>query len=262
MGTYEPIPLFSSDHPEEPVLPGMLKGWDRSAIRSRLFTTGTLFVTVAAIGFAVHWAGNPVVLFTKATTSLAPRLASPEHETARFVSGNESTGGAQELPPNATAAPKNDETAPVLSSTDRKQTEIVQPTGIWLKQFQAWAAEEDARTPVSLAEPSRPIGEVIQPLETVQAAQPSQPLQDAPAQLLQVRHVQRHRQIGRVQNARAEVVAEQKGRVKVRPPANARAPIRHQQQKATAQIPVQSGRAQSGQGVQPAWLAQRLGWMD
>jgi hypothetical protein len=259
MATNEPIPLFSSNHANEPALPGMLKGSDRSAIRTRLFTIGTLFVTVAAIIFAAYWAGNPVVLFTKATTFRVAGLASPEEDTGQ-VSESKSKAGAQELPPNATAAPKSDETAPFLEAADDSQTEIIQPTGIWLKQFQVWAAGEDARTPVSLPEPSRP---AVQPLATEQAVHPSQPLQAAPSQLLQVRHVQRHRQIRVVQNARAEVISERKGRLTVRPPTNARAPIRHQQS-APAQIPVQNARAQYGsvQDGQPAWLAQRLGWMN
>jgi hypothetical protein len=260
VATNESIPLFSSDHAEEPVLPGM--GCGRPANRSGLFAIAALFVTVAAIGFAVYRAGNPVVLITKATTALLARLASPEDGTRQFVSGNESTAEAQELPPNETAAPKNDETAPLLHAADRKQTEMFQPTGIWLRQFQAWAAGEDARTPVSLPEPSRAVG-AIQPLETVEAVHPSQPLQDAAAQLLQVPPVQRHRQTRGAQNARAEVISEQTGRAKVRPPTNARAPIRRHQS-AGVQVPVQNARTQygSGQGAQPSWLAQRLGWID
>jgi len=260
MATNEPIPLFSSNHAEEPILPGMSKARDGSAVRSRLIATGTLFVTAAAIAFAVYWVGNPVALFTKATTSPVARLAPPEDGTSQFVSGNESTASAQELPPNATAAPKSDETAPIVHATEDNQTEIIQSAGIWLKQFQVWAAAEDARTPISLREPSQPVA-VIQSPENVQAAQPPEPVQDAPARLLQVRHVPRHRQIRGVQNARAEVVSEQKGRVKVRSSTTARAPMRRQQN-ATVQTPVQNAQYGSGQGAQPAWLAQRLGWMN
>jgi hypothetical protein len=67
----------------------------------------------------------------------------------------ESTAGAQALPPTATDAPTRDEIAAAFKTAYQSQTEIDQPTAEALfKQFQAWAAEQDARAQVRLVQSS------------------------------------------------------------------------------------------------------------
>ena len=91
----------------------------------------------------------------------------------------------------------------------QSQAETGQPlTEDLFKQFQAWAAEEDARPK---AEPARP----------AQAA-PVQAAQDAPAQ---VQPTKRHRRARSVQNARAEIRPHRNHRARVREEPNAPVPI-------------------------------------
>jgi hypothetical protein len=53
------------------------------------------------------------------------------------------------LPPTARDAPTRDEIAAAFKTAHQNQTEISQPTAEALfEQFQAWAAEQDARAQV------------------------------------------------------------------------------------------------------------------
>jgi hypothetical protein len=66
----------------------------------------------------------------------------------------QSTAGAQTFPPTATEAPTGDEIAAAFKTADQSQTEIPQPpTEALLDQFQAWAADEDARADVRPLQP-------------------------------------------------------------------------------------------------------------
>jgi hypothetical protein len=222
---------FLSDRAEEPDQADILKAWDRAVIASRIIKTGILFVTAAAIVFAVLSAGNPLVLFANVTASLVGTSA-PEDGTDQLAPTIQSAADAQVLPPTARDALKGDEIAAALEVADQSQTEIRQPPAEdLLNQFQSWAAEKDARAQV----------ETVQPVAPVQPAEDSrtQVVQEARAQ---VRHVQKHRQLRPVQNARAEVRPEQNARAKVRPLKNARAQLRREQN-ARVQVPVQNAQA-------------------
>jgi hypothetical protein len=147
MATNDPIPLFLSDHIEEPEQPGIGKAWDRAAISSRILKTSILVATAAAIVFAIRLVGNPLVLFTNATASLVATSA-PQDGTGQSMPIIQSTVGDQALPPTAREAPTGDEIAAAFNTADQSQTENPQPPAEALfKQYQAWAAEEDARTP-------------------------------------------------------------------------------------------------------------------
>ena len=195
-----PDDFFPSGHTELKQ-PGIGNAWHRTVISSRILKTSILVATVTVI--AILTVGNPIALFANVTASLV--------DTWVFQPGTgQSTTGAQALPPTARDAPTRDEIAAALVPADQTQTEISEPPAeVLVKQFQAWAAEEDARAQVG----------------------PVQPVQDAPAQVVQnvserVRPMQKHRQLRPVQNAQAEIRPVQNPQAKVRREQNARVQVR------------------------------------
>jgi hypothetical protein len=241
MATKDSVPLFLSKHAEESEQPDIGKAWDTAVISSRILKASILGVTAAAIVFAILSMGNPVLLFANATAFLVATSA-PHDSTDNSTPIIHSTAGAQALPPTASEAPTGDETA--ATTADQKQTEIRQPPAeTLLSQFQAWAANEDA-----LAK--------VRPVQPVQDAQ-SQPIQDAQSQPVQdarpqIRPVQRHRQLRRVQDARAEIQAEKNFRAKIRRKHNARLQVR----------PVQDAQAQQQPIAQAPSFLQSIGLHD
>ena len=219
METNDPIPLFLSNPIEVPEQAGSLQPWERAVFSSRILKTGILIVTAAAIVFAILSAGNPLVLFENATASLFATSA-PQDGTGQSMPIIQSTADTQPLPPTASEAPKGDEIAATLKTADQSQTDTRQPSPeALLNQFQAWAAEDDARPQV------RP----VQPVQDAQA----QVVQNAPEQVRpvqkQVRPVQRAKIVKNarakgVKNARAPVRPEQYPQAQDRSLQNAQAP--------------------------------------
>jgi hypothetical protein len=243
MATNDPIPLFLSDHAEEPEQPVI--GKDRAVISSRIVKTSILLVTAAAIVFAILSAGNPLVLVENAMASLVA-TSTPPDDAGQSTPSIQSTADAQALPPAANEAPTGSEKAAAFKAAafktaDQSQTEIPQPSAeVLLNKFQAWAAEADARPQVPPVQPVQPVQEEdarpqAQRVEPVQDAQ-AQFVQDTHAQVVQnaraqVRHVQkqrrvRHAQNARVKNARAQMRRAQNARAEARPEQNAQAPDR------------------------------------
>jgi hypothetical protein len=223
------IPLFLSDDTEGPEQPVIGKAWHRAAISSRTLKTSILVVTAAAIVFAVLSKGNPLVRFTNATASLV--ATSAPHDGAQSTPTLQSTADAKALPPSARGAPMGDEIAAAFNSPYQSQTENPQPPADALfKQFQAWAAEEDA--------PAQ-----VRPVQPVQDAQ-VQVMQTAPEQ---AQPVQKQRQVRPVRNTRAKLLKNARANVV----KNARAQIRPQQN-----APAQDRSAQNAQAPQ---LLQSLG---
>jgi hypothetical protein len=243
MATNDPTPLFLSDYAEEPEQPD-IEAWDRAVISSRILKASILVVTVAAIGFAILWLGNPLMLFANATASLVATSA-PQDGTDQSTTTIQSTAGTQGLPPTARDTPTRDEIAAAFRTAGQTQTEIPQaPTEPLLNQFQAWAAEEDARAQERPVQPAQDAQ--AQPAQDAQA----QPAQDAQAQPVedartQIRPAQKHRQVRHVQNARAEIRAEQNLRAKVRRKQNARVQVRPVQDARAQDQPVQNAQAPS-----------------
>jgi hypothetical protein len=237
-----PLPVFLSEYAEEFEEPGMGKAWDGAAISSRILKMSVLALAAAAI--AILWLGNPVALFANVTASLVDMMAF-QSGAGQSTPAIQST--AQALPPTATDAPTRAEiTAPVEPANQMKAENSEPPTEDVLKQFQAWAAEEDTRAPVVPAQP-------------VQSVQPAQVVQDDQAQVEEdarapVRRIQRHRRIRPAQNARAEIRPVQNPRAKLRREQNARALVRPAQD---ARAPDQS--VQNAQAPQPPSLLQSLG---
>jgi hypothetical protein len=156
----DPAPLFLSDQAEEPEQPGIGKARDRAVISSRILKTSILVVTAAAIVFAIL--GNPIALFAKATASLVGGIPAPQSGTGQQFQAwaaeqdaraqtttIQSTAGAQALPPTARDAPTRAEIVAAFNAAHQSQTETRQPPAeALLKQFQAWATEQDARAQV------------------------------------------------------------------------------------------------------------------
>jgi hypothetical protein len=249
MATNDLIPLFLSDHTEEPEQPVIGKAWHRAAISSRILKTSILIITAAAIVFAIRLVGNPLVLFTNTTASLVATSA-PHDGTGRSTPIIQSTAGAQALPPTAREAPTGDEIAAASNSASQSQTENPQPPAEALfKQFQAWAAEEDAQA---------------RPVQPVQDAQPQ--VQDDQAQVQddQAQVVNAQAEVRPVKNARAHVRSEHNARAKLRSLKNARAQMRREQNARVQVRPVQNTQTQVQpvQNAQPPWLLQSLGLMN
>jgi len=255
MATNDAIPLFLSDHTEEPEQPVIGKAWDIAAISSRILKTSILVITAAAIVFAIRLVGNPLALFTNATASLVA-TSSPQDGTGQSMPIIQSTVGVQALPPTAREAPTGDEIAAAFNTAYQSQAENPQPPAEGLfEQYQAWAAEEDARTPVRPLQPEQKAptqfvqsaGAEVRPVQPVQDAHPE--VQDDQTQVVQnaraqVRPVQKHRHVKPVHNARAEI----------RPEHNARAQMRREQNTQAQVQPVQN--------AQPPGLLQSLGLMN
>jgi hypothetical protein len=212
------IPLFLSDHTEEPEQPVIGKAWHRAAISSRILKTSILVVTAAAIVFAIRLVGNPLVRFTNTTASLV--ATSAPQDGAQSMPTIQSTADAQALPPTASEAPTGEEIAAASNIAYQSHTENPQPAADGLfKEYQAWAAEEDARTQV------RPEQKQVRPVQNARA-------EVGPARTARAKVVK---------NARAQVRREQNVRVQVRPVQNTQA------------------QAQPVQNAQPPWLLQSLG---
>jgi hypothetical protein len=267
MATTDPIPLFLAA--QEPHQRGIGRGGHRAVV----IASCILFAAGAAIVFTVLSAGNPLVLFTNATASVSGE-STHQDGTGRQMPIVQSTSGNQALAPTAEAAFKSDHSAAAFKTAG--ETEIREPPAeALLKQFQAWATEEDARA-------------------QVQPVQPVEPVQDALAHGVQnaraeVRPVQEHRQIrsdhtapqvrsghnirARIKSehpARAEVLPVrnrresgpvQRARSEVRPLRTARPQVRREQDALIQVRPEQNTPAQVSpeQSVQAKWP---FGWLN
>jgi hypothetical protein len=236
MATTDLIPLFLAA--QEPHRRGIGRGGHRAVV----IASCILFAAGAAIVFTVLSAGNPLVLFTNATASVSVESA-PQDGTGRQMPIVQSTSGGQALAPTAEEAFKNDDSDAAFKTAG--ETEIREPPAeALLKQFQAWATEEDARAEV-------------QPMQPVDPVQSVQPVQDAGAEGAQnaraeVSPVQEHRQI-RSDHTAPQVRSRHIARARVKPEHAARAevlPVRNSrgvrpEQKARSEVrPLRTARPQ------------------
>src|ERR1700686_4761498 len=204
MATNDLISLRLSVHAEEPQQVGILKAWDRAVTASQIMKMSILVVTTAGMVFAVLSVENPIVL-ANATASLAGTSA-PEDGT-QSMQKIQSTADVRALLPTASEAPTGDEIAAAFKTPNQSQTEISQPPAeALLKQFQAWAAEEDARAEVRPAKNAR---------------QHVRSEHNVRAKVRRVHHARVH--IRPMKNARAEVREEQNSRAQDRSVQNVQA---------------------------------------
>jgi hypothetical protein len=227
------LPLVSDDQIELQEIENARHG---GAASSRLLMASVLITAVAAAAMAVVIlsAGDPATPGADVTAALAAN-AKLQPDTDQSTPKIQSTADAtalvqapadpQALPPAAKDVPAREETAAPEPAV-KDQAENNAPTSETLfRQFQAWAAEQDAQPNY------RPLVQDA-PVQVVKRAAGNAPAAD---QL-----IQRRRHIRPVQNARAEARTE-KPRKKLRRTPTARA----------ARPPVEEARTQ-GQSVQDA----------
>jgi hypothetical protein len=102
--------------------------------------------------FAILSVGNPIALFASATASLAG-ISAPQSGNGQSTPAIQSTASAQALQPAARDAPTRDEIVATFKTAHQSQTEIRQPPAeASFKQFQAWAAEQNAPAQVRPAQ--------------------------------------------------------------------------------------------------------------
>jgi hypothetical protein len=187
--------LFVADHTEQPEQSVTGKA-RKTVISSRVAKSIVSVFTAAMIVVAIVTVGNPIALFV--TTSQISTSA-PEDIKRQSMPAIQSSASAQALPPAAGESPRGGELLAAFRTAFESKTEVDQPKADALfNQFQAWAAAEDV------------------PLQV----RPPQPIQDAPAQV--------------VQKAQA-------------PPLPKRRPI-------------QTARSQSPSAQNAQWSMQPLGW--
>jgi hypothetical protein len=214
---------------------------DGAVTASRLFKASILIAAAAATGIAVLAAGNPVALFADMSASLIDNSSPQSMPTIQSAADAPAliaaTADVQVLPPTTTDAPARDEIA-ASEPAGKDQTEKSEsPSETLFRQFQSWAAEQDAQA----------------------HGGPAQPVQDEPAQIVQnvvpapaaenvrVTHrlAQKRRQVRATHNARAEMRAQ-----------NLRKEVRRAQSARTERPPVRDARAQdpSVQNTQASFL--------
>jgi hypothetical protein len=180
----DPLPIFLASEPEQ-----------QGIGTSRVFKASILVATATAIGIAVLSVGNPVTLFADVTASLVDKTAL-QSGTDQSTPTIQSTADAQALPPTAKDAPTRNEIVAAFESAGLSQTEKNgEPSSEALfRQFQAWA-EKDAQAQIG-------------PVQHAQDA-PAQAAENAPAQVAEdarasLPHMQKHRHVRPLRNARAE----------------------------------------------------------
>jgi len=183
---------------------------DKAVISSRLVVASILVATATVTGISILSVGNPVTLFADATASLADKSApqpSANQSTPIIQSVViQSTANAEAVPPTAQDVPTREisasEPASQTKTEDSAASSSEASREALFREYQAWAAEQDAR---ALAKP----------------------VQDDPAPV-----AEKQRRAGSVHNTRAEIrrvqerrayVRQQNERVQARPVEDARA---------------------------------------
>ena len=252
-----PLPSFLSGHAEEhddheqwatSEYESEYEQWSTSEFvlpgTSRLLKTSIVAMAVMAGGIAIALSlGNPGKLFADAMASL-PDSSAVQRAAEQLRPTLQSAANAQDSAPTAGGAPARDEMAAAAAPADQAQTETSEP-GTLLRQFQAWAANQDAQAQPQEAQAET---EAQPPARPVQAFA-AQIEDDSPAPEHPARKHRKARSVQSVQNARAEIRHVQKPRA------------RGQQQNAPGQAqPVQDVRAQEqpAQNATPSFL-QSLG---
>jgi hypothetical protein len=203
-----PLPLFLSDHAREPEERGLLL----------LLNAIILLMTVILIGIAIALSlGNPVAVFGDIKASLTDKSAL-QPQPVQSTSTIQSTADAQTLPSAARGG--RDEVATAPDTADQSQGDPGEaPSDALFRQFQAWAAKQDARPQV---ERVRPTQDAQAPVPSIQTHQRVRPVQNARAEIRTLQHPQAR--VRRDQNPRVEVRPVQDVRAQDQPVQNAQTP--------------------------------------
>lgn len=157
-----PLPLFLSGHVDEHEEPSSLL----------LLNASILVLVVSLVGMAVLLSfGNPAKVFADIKASLTD-ISALQPGTVQ-PTPTQSTADAKALPPTERGAPARDEIASSFDAVHQSRTDIrAAPPEALLKQFQDWAAKEDAR----------PQTETVRPAQDARA----QALRNAQARVLRI----------------------------------------------------------------------------
>jgi hypothetical protein len=219
------FPVFLSENAEEIGEPGIDKAWYRAEIASRILKVSIFAAVATAIGIAILLVGNPASLVADVTAALTDKsevqpVTDPSTATTPSIAAAQDSQIAvtQNSPPVTIDVPTRAETAATPEPAAQSRAELdPPPSEAMFKQFQAWAAEEDAR---AQAEPARPAQDVP-PVQAVQEA-PARVAQEAPAQVQAAKKQRRHRS---VHNARAEIRSQRHVRARYREEQSAPVPL-------------------------------------
>lgn len=249
------FPLLLSDEPfsladeslfaDEPDEHGVREPVDRTVISSRILTAGILVMTATAIGIAILSVGNRVRLFGDVTAASQVDKSALQPNADKLTPAIQFAADTEASPPAAKDAPARGEMAAASEPARQNETEKNESPEVLFRQFEAWAAEQDAQAQVGPVQPVQDIsGQVAQNV-------PAQVAENTAASL---RSLRRHRQVRAVQNARAETRPVQYPRK-----------LRREQTARLQSPPAQGARAQdhSAQNAQavPSFL-QALGWRN
>jgi hypothetical protein len=224
----DPLPLFLGDEPDQQG--GKLR--TAAVFSSRLLNGSILVATLTAIGIAILWVGQPVMLFAEVTPVVVEKPAI-QPDIDQLPPTIRSTAHAEAFPPVAKDELTGDEISTTAESAGQTQTETSEHEALF-REFQAWSAQRDAQ---------------------VQAGAVSS-VQDAPAQVGKKAEAPlppMKKQLRPVQSAGADIRPVQNSQKKIRRDHNARALV----------TPAQDSRAQdqSVQNEQPSFL-QIFGWRN
>ena len=116
----------------------------RAVISSRVLDVSILVATATAIGVTILSMGNPLALLAEVKS--APQSGADQSTPIILTSAMLSTADAEALPPTAKGASTH-EIAAASELACQTQTENSEPSSseALFRQFQAWAAEQDAR---------------------------------------------------------------------------------------------------------------------
>jgi hypothetical protein len=254
---------FTSDHPLPVFLSSDTERYEEPRRSSLLLKTTGLFVVAAIVigGAMTLTLGNPMDLF-----AVADSAASQADSAAAQPNTDQPPAPPVQAPPVQSTADAGQTAGSTPSREDvtaAADNAAAPPSGALLKQFQSWAAQQDAQpqgAPTQGAqtqgvqtqvEPVRPIQDATPQAEPARPAQDAatQPSDDAPAP---VRVAQKHRRARPVQNARAEIrIPRPRPAAGVRPDRNARADARPPQD---GRPPEQTQQAQSPSFLQSIGL--------
>ena len=122
----------------------------RAVISSRVLDVSILVATATAIGVTILSVGNPLALFAEVKS--APQPGADQSTPIILTSAMLSTANAEVLPPTSKDASIR-EIAAASELACQTKTENGEPSSseALFRQFQAWAAEQDARAKIGRA---------------------------------------------------------------------------------------------------------------
>jgi hypothetical protein len=207
----DPLPLFLSAYEPEQ---GNGNGKTVISLRSLMAS----ILVAAAIAIAIASLSSQVTLFAGVTASVdksEPRPGTDQPTPTIESAAIQSTDVVEALPPAAKEAPTREISAPESASKIEKENDEASLEGLF-REFQAWAAEQDAHGLVKPVQddPAPVVENDPAPVRPMQKQRRARTVRSARAE---IRHVQEHRanvqrrwvQARPVQDARAQTQSVQ-----------------------------------------------------